>query len=333
MRPKAANDLVVMWDDGPEDSLALLQHGLQRALVAHGVPPVHRARSSLTRMIARAVGKTGLVRAVLPRGSRRSLTVLSWASDARTFPDSYWRQPVPWIFDCWEPQFPQWERLLRRHKISIAFFSSRSTTKYFASRIQGLQAHWIPEACDPERFEWERPLANRSCGVLELGRKWTALHERIREPLRSAGIRHLYSDPRGSRALFPHVGDLRRGLGETAIMLCFPRSITHPESAGCVETFTQRYLEAIGSGCLVVGRAPAELVELFGFDPMIRLDDSDPGAHLLRILADLPSYQWMVDKARLRLLEVGTFEVRARDMLEVLDWYDGTGNARRATTP
>jgi hypothetical protein len=125
-----------MWEDGPETSLSQLQSGLQRALVNHGVPAVHRARSRASRLAARMIGKLGLIRPVLPRGRRRSFTVLSWASDARTFPDSYWREPVPWIFDCWEPQFPRWEKLLLRHRIRLAFFSSRAAASHFSGGLR-----------------------------------------------------------------------------------------------------------------------------------------------------------------------------------------------------
>jgi hypothetical protein len=318
MQLSAGAELVVMWDDGPEDSLTLLQHGLQRALVSLGVPAVHRARTGAVRFVARVLGKSGLIRPMLPRGRRQSLTVLSWASDARTFPDSYWREPVPWIFDCWQPQFRQWERLLRRHRVRTAFFSARAAAQHFAARVPGLRTYWVPEACDPERYSWCRPLALRSRGVLELGRRWSWLHERIRDPLQRAGVSHLYSDESGGKALFADVATLYEGLGDTAVMLCFPRSITHPAAAGGVETLTQRYLEAIGSGCLVVGHAPQELVDLFGFDPVVHLNARDPAGHLLAVLGDLASHQGLVERARQRLREVGTFECRARTIVAAL---------------
>lgn len=245
--------------------------------------------------------------------------MLNWASEARTFPDSYWRQPVPWIFDCWGPQFSQWETLLLRHKITTAFFTSKAATQHFGCRIPGLRTHWLPEACDPDRYSFDVPLEHRHHGVLELGRRWSSLHERIRGPLHSAGIRHLYSDERGRKTLFADLSSLQAGLADTAVMLCFPRSITHPDSAGGVETLTQRYLEAIASGCLVVGHAPEELIDLFGFNPVIPLDAEGPALHLLHILGSLPAYQGFVARAHARLLQVGTFSIRARQLLTALD--------------
>jgi hypothetical protein len=320
----SSQDLVVMWDDSPASGLTLLQHGLQRALEARGVPVVHRARTAPQRMLARAVARCGLIRPLVPRQQRRSLTVLSWASEARTFPDSYWREPVPWIFDCWGPQFADWERLLTRHRIRTAFFSARQAARHFKKRVAGLQAHWIPEACDPQLYLWRKPLADRRCQVLELGRKWAWLHERIRDPLARAGVPHRYSDLSGGKALFPDLAALLAGLGDTAIMLCFPRSVTHPEAAGGVETMTQRYLEGMASGCLIVGQSPRELIDLFGFDPVVPLQPDNPAQHLLEIIGRLSSYQALVCRARARLLELGTFAQRADSILSLLGWQAGS---------
>jgi hypothetical protein len=154
--------------------------------------------------------------------------------------------------------------------------------------------------------------------VVEFGRKLAEVHRAVRDPLLHAQIRHLHSDARGGKSLFPTVEAMYAALGDTAVMLCFPRSMTHPEIAGNVETLTQRYLEAIGSGCLAVGRSPRELVDLFGFDPVVALDMRDPADHLLRILRARGDFQAHVERARSRLLEVGTFDRRARDILDVV---------------
>ena len=325
--------VVVMWDDTPATSLTLLQHGLQRELKLRGVPAVHRGRLSLQRGVARVLGRARLIRPLFPRRGRRSVTVLSWASEARTFPDSYWREPVPWIFDCWEPQFAAWERLLIRHRVQTAFFSARQAAAYFSERIAGLRTHWLPEACRPELYAGQRPLIERECVVLELGRKWNRLHERIREPLARAGIRHLYSDPGGGKMLFTDLSALISGLGNSAIMLCFPRSTTHPAEAGRIETMTQRYLEGIASGCLIVGRAPRELVDLFGFDPVVPLRMDEPLQHLLEIIGQLPQFQEQVQRAHRRLLEVGTFAQRAEAMLKVLNEEAAGQSARILPLP
>jgi hypothetical protein len=327
---------VVMWDDLPTTGVTLLQHGLQRALADLGVPIVRRWRWPGAFELCRAVGKLGVVRpCVSPRG-RRSFTVLNWASDTRALPDTIWREIVPWIIDCWGPYFPAWERLLRRHRIRTAFFSARDAAEHFARAIPGLQTRWIPEACDPTLYHPGKPLAVRPIRVLELGRKWRWLHERITEPLARAGATHRFSSDGVPTPIFASVDDLYRGMGDAAIMVCVPKSITHPEGAGGVETMTQRFLEAIGSRCLCVGRAPRELTDLFGFNPLVEIDERDPAGHLLDLLGRIDEHQALVDRARARLPEIATFPLRAREILAALGSglrRDGDDPARPLTLP
>lgn len=322
-RPVVPRDLAVMWDDSPTTGLSLLQHGLQRALADLGVPVVRRWRLPGAYRAAQIAAKAGVSRPIVPaawRERRRSITVLSWASGTRTFPDTLWREIVPWIFDCWGPQFEAWEALLKRHRARVAFFSARDAAAHFASVIPGLTAHWLPEACDPALFHPERPLASRSIHVLELGRKHAALHERIREPLARAGVTHRFAIDGTRTPIFSTLDDTYRALGDTAIMACFPKTITHPSEAGGVETMTQRYLEAIGSGCVCYGRAPRELVDLFGFNPVVEMDEQDPAGQVMRLMEEIRrgEHQELVDLARARLPEVGTFGLRARQMVSAL---------------
>ncbi len=331
-RPGVPGDVVLMWDDSPTTGLSLLQHGLQRALADLGVPKVRRWRQPGAIRTAQIAGKLGVSRPMLPsawRQRRRSITVLSWASATRTFPDTLWREVVPWIFDCWGPQFPAWEALLRRHRVRVAFFSARDAAAHFARAIPGLAVHWLPESCDPALYHPERPLAARSIQLLELGRKHAALHDRIREPLARAGLTHWFAMDGTRTPIFETLDDTYRALGNTAIMACFPKSITHPHEAGGVETMTQRYLEAIGSGCVCYGRAPRELVDLFGFNPVVEMDDQDPSGQLMQLLEEIRlgtgGHQESVDWARARLPQVATFRLRARQMLHALQATSRTG--------
>ncbi|MGW1497782.1 hypothetical protein ACWCQW_04190 [Streptomyces mirabilis] len=79
---------------------------------------------------------------------------------------------------------------------------------------------------------------------------------------------------------------------------------------------TQRYLESMASGCLVLGQAPPELVSLMGFNPVIEIDWRDPVQQVLDILASPSGWQPAVDRALSRLQEVGDWSVRVRAALE-----------------
>lgn len=318
-----ARDLVVMMNDEPVEGWTLPPKLLGEALARAGVRALHRQRTDLSRKVARGFARTGLFRAWGGRPGARGgvggvIAPMCWGFDGFAFPDALWRTLIPWGFDCWGPEFPRWEATLRRHRVPLAFFSARDAAAHFARAIPGMETVWLPEAVDPSRFTPGVPLAARGIKVLELGRKFERVHGKIREPLRERGHRHVYSLDGANTVLFAGVDALFKGLGDTAIALCFPKTVTHPEKAGGVETMTQRYLEFIGSGTLAVGTSPREIVDLFGFDPVIALDEKDPAGQLLAILDDLGAWQAHADRARARLLEVGSFDARARTMLQEL---------------
>lgn len=306
-----------MMNDEPAEGWTLPPKLLGEALARAGVRPLHRQRTNLSRKMARAWSRTPLFRPFRRAGGRAGgvIAPMCWGFDSFAFPDAMWRTLIPWGFDCWGPEFPRWEATLRRQRVPLAFFSARNAAEHFARAIQGLETVWLPEACDPSRFTPATPLHERAIKVLELGRKFERVHEKIREPLRARGHRHVYSLDGANTVLFAGLDALYAGLGDTAIALCFPKSVTHPEKAGGVETMTQRYLEFIGSGTLAVGTSPREIVDLFGFDPVVALDEKDPAGQILAMLDDLPAWQAHADRARARLLEVGTFDARARTML------------------
>jgi len=103
---------------------------------------------------------------------------------------------------------------------------------------------------------------------------------------------------------------LSDGLASSRISVCFPRSFTHSESTGGVETVTHRYFESIASGCLLLGHCPDELLDLFGYNPVVEVETGDEFGQIERILADLQPFQEQVDANYRRLLEVGTWRQR-----------------------
>lgn len=314
-----------MWQDSRLEGWTALQHGMQRSLQRLGVPVVRRQRSELARRAARGLAKLGLARRIVPLGGRRLVT-LTWRNEGPALPDAYWCEIVPWIYDCWPPQFAEWERLLRRHRVRLAFFSARAAAEHFARAIPGLESRWLPECHELKSLSPARPLAERGVHVLELGRRMPAVHESIREPLAASGMKHIYD--RGAHAsAVPGLGALYRTMGDSAVVICFPKSRTSPSGSGGMETVTQRYFETLGSGCLAVGSCPAELRDLYGFDPVVALDESDPSGHLMKILGSLASYQEHVRRCLERTREVGTCDARAADMLRMIREFDA---ARRA---
>jgi hypothetical protein len=94
--------------------------------------------------------------------------------------------------------------------------------------------------------------------------------------------------------------------------------MTHPQRSGDVETVTHRYFESMAAGCIIIGHAPRELVDLFGYNPVIEADVSDPAAQLEAILREPGAHAGLVERNRKRMMEVGTWDVRIRTILELL---------------
>lgn len=320
-RPALARDpsrIVVMGATGPRRGWSIIYEGLERALVARGVGVVCRRRGKVAHTLARASGRLGLIRPLAPDPRTACIAAIAWASDLHAWPDAYYRELVPWIYDCWGPQFDRWEALLRRHRVRTAFFCAQDAARELSARIPQLDAHWCPEACHPADFHPGTPLVQRSIHYMEMGRKDESIHERVRDPLAKAGLRHLYSRNGTKTPIFAQVDELYRALGDTVLLACFPKSHTHPQNAGPVSTMTQRYLEACASGCIPIGVSPPEIRDLFGFDPVIPISTQDPAGQLLEIARNPAPYQAHVDRSLARVRQVSTFDCRAEQMLSVL---------------
>lgn len=314
---EASNDLVIQWRQDEVLGWTALQRGMQASLAKTGLPVVRRQPTEFIKTFARGLAKAGLVRRVATFGRPRLVT-LSWASDGPAWPDAYWCELIPWLYDCWEPDFPRWEAMIRRNRVRLAFFTARVAAEHFRKAIPGLETYWLPECQDFSLLYPNKPLAARPLHVLEMGRRLATVHDKIREPLEKAGKTHVYDRQGVHASAVPGLDALYKRMGDAAIVVCYPKSITHPASAGKVETMTQRYLEAFGSGCLAVGYCPKELSDLFGFDPVIALPEADPASQILSVLDSLEQYQEHADRCRRRAMEVGSFDVRAAEMLRIV---------------
>ena len=82
----------------------------------------------------------------------------------------------------------------------------------------------------------------------------------------------------------------------------FPCSLTHPERSGPVETVTHRYFESMASKCLIIGHAPRELIDLFGYNPAIEMQANH----------EFKQLQALLDKIIKRIMKLWCNEQLAR---------------------
>ena len=130
---------------------------------------------------------------------------------------------------------------------------------------------------------------------MALGRKWDAFHNAIFEEMERKGYVYLYEKVKGE-IVFPTRELFVDGLARTKISICVPSSITHPDRAGDIETMTVRYLESMASKCLVLGVAPKEMIELFGYNPVVEIDMKNPSRQIEDILQNYDSYIPLIER-------------------------------------
>ena len=100
-------------------------------------------------------------------------------------------------------------------------------------------------------------------------------------------------------------------LADSKITICLPRSVNQPEIAEGIETLTQRYWECMLSRVIIIGKAPKELVDILGYNPVISLDRENFANQVKDILEHVEDYQDLVDKNREMALKLGDWKERA----------------------
>jgi hypothetical protein len=291
-------------------------HAFNRSLLKAGITAVRHHPSEYITNLARHCDDRGWGRNFFRLRGRAYIVAMMWPKTARLLPTGCWSEVIPFCFDCWPKDYHAWERIFRRYRVRTAFFTARQSAEYFQNRIPGMDSLWTPEAADPLEYDSEIPLIARTVDVLELGRRSELYHNAVTGPLEEKQYSHLYGH--GAGRLFPTRRQLMDTWRQTKISVCFPKSLTAPERAGGVETVTFRYFESLASKCLIVGSCPQELRDLFGYNPVIEVDESDYGRQLLEILSDIGRYQEMVNTNYQRMLEVGSWDVRVQTMLPLL---------------
>ncbi len=263
-----------------------------------GIPPI-KVTARLVRFLGMSVG--GMVRLLpLSRDGRDYLSVGYIAPHYlayKTFP--YFLIPsglrLVWMYDTWQNQFQKIARMFRDQKINVAFISSLQATEHFnALGIEQFKAYWVPEAITCAKYQW-KPFTQRNIDVLQLGRRWDQYHFAIEEYCRETRIRYLYEKIKGE-IIFPSRQAFIEGLADSKISICVPSAITHPARSGSISTMTWRYLQSMASKCLILGRLPDEMKQLFDYNPLIEIDLSRPKEQLREVLDHYKDHTELIER-------------------------------------
>lgn len=250
------------------------------------------------------LGKLGLC---FPLFCGKKLLVLSGGRpEYFAWPWCYFHEIVPVVWDCWPKYRLRLVRFVQRNRVRTIFCTSSQTADFVRAECPNVNAVWLPEGIDVNSYPCGPRLADRPVDILEMGRVMPKVHDAINQADFGRSIKHLY--PQG-KLLFPDFDSLTKGMRDSKIGICYPRCDTHPEIAGNVETMTQRYWEFMLSGTLIAGRAPRELVEFCGYNPVVELNDH-PVETLKAILEDPARYQVLVDRNRMFAVAQASWDSR-----------------------
>lgn len=262
------------------------------------------------------VGKIGMVAPLcLKRPKRRLIICAGGRVDYYAWPWCYAYEIVPVVWDCWPKYWPKMIEFVRRNRTRVLFCTSSQTAKHVQQECPDVKAVWIPEGIRVRSYIMGSNLVSRPIDILEMGRQYKPVHQAIIEHSFKRPIKHLYQE--GGKLLFKDFSEMTCGLRDSKIAICYPRCDTHPEMAGDIETLTQRYWECMLSGTLIAGRAPKELIDFCGYNPVVTLGER-PAEQLEELLANIDSYQPLVCKNRAFAVQHAGWDKRIHIIKEAL---------------
>lgn len=235
-----------------------------------------------------------------------------------TFPDYALYEVIPLIWDCWPRNVPMVEKFFTKHNVKTAIFTSSQTADLFRIKYPEMNILTITEGVKVELYHKGKELKDRSIDILEVGRAWVNF---FKTPLPKS-IKHIKTGNM-SRA-FKTDEEFRKGIADAKVTINVPRCDVDKKTAGDIETLTQRYWECMLSRVVMVGRAPRELVDLIGYDPVISFKnntnvcDVDATEQVNDILSNIEDYQILVDKNYETAIKMAPWSLRVNQIVEFL---------------
>lgn len=230
-----------------------------------------------------------------------------------TFPDYITHEVIPVIWDCWPSHFENMAKWFKKHDVKTAFFTSSQTADRMRKLYPNKNIYHLAEAIETNLYKKGGELSKRNYDFLEYGRVCYYVNTNTLPN----NVRILSS--RCEQGILKNRGMLIDALSDAKITICLPRCINQPEIAGDIETLTQRYWECMLSRVVIIGKAPKELIDIIGYDPVINLDRENFSGQVQDILQNIDSYQDLVNRNRETALRYGDWENRIKYMMDVLE--------------
>ena len=212
------------------------------------------------------------------------------------FPYFFNYEIIPMLWDVWPSTWKRMYKSLKLLDVRTVFVTSRQVADMI-NKETSIHAYWIPEGIQTPLYRKGDVLVYRRYDIFEMGRRMQRYHDMIEELRLADKIKIVAPSNLNENGTLDdsHVAytneELYKLISETRIMVCFPQCDTNPARAGNIETLTLRYWEAMLSGCIMIGRAPKELIEVIGYNPVVEVDWKRPQQQLCEILSGIDKYQ------------------------------------------
>lgn len=199
-----------------------------------------------------------------------------------------------YLFDAWPEDQERILDFIKGNKIDRVFVSSSQACDDLNRKLGSKRVYWVSEGVDVTKYK-RIPYEEKKIDVLQLGRKYDEYHQLILPYFQTGEHTYVYEKKKG-QITFKDTEDFIDGLSNAKISVCVPSSITHPERSGNMQTMTNRYLQSIASKCLIVGFAPQEMIGLFGYNPVVEIDMSNPIGQIDNILKNYSDYIPLIER-------------------------------------
>lgn len=225
-----------------------------------------------------------------------------------SFPDYLCYEIIPFIWDCWPSLDSKLIRWLKRHNVRLCVFTSSEAASRVKKVLPQLNVLFVPEGIDTSLFSQGEVLRDRKIDLYSYGR--------LKKELYEFDSTEIVIERGGARDVFLY------RLQNAKITIALPQCDVLPERTGGQETLTQRFWECMLSRTVLLGRAPKELIDLIGYNPVIDIDYDNCIEQVKDIASHIEDYQELVDRNRETALRMAPWELR---MKKVMDWLESLG--------
>lgn len=316
------NNIFILEKVKKKDEFYFFEHQFINAYIKSDGKSIHPLKSQ--RYLGFLCRKLNISSSIFK--SNKKLIVCTCANCllADSLPYSLNYEIIPMLWDCWPVYWDKLIEYLIKLKVRVVFVSSSQVAKMLNERLPSIHSYYIPEGIDPKVYNKGTVLNERPYELYELGRIYEPYHKKVVSMIANKKIVHHFytihkSNGENEKLAFPTYEDLINNLSKIKIVISFPQNITNSQKAGDVETLTQRYWESMLSRNIIVGKAPKELIEIIGYDPVVDANMLNPSSQIISILDNINDYQNLVDRNYDAAIKYSSWMNRMNSIKEILE--------------